>query len=100
MMFDDERTANALGVLDEISDRLQVIVFTYYEHVVELARSTLAAGRVHFHELSAYMRLVCVTTVTAADGQARSRVRRCAVEPSPFGSLEREPLRSPRLLGV
>jgi uncharacterized protein YhaN len=49
--FDDARTAAALRVLGELSQRTQIIIFTHHEHVLELASSTLDAALLHVHRL-------------------------------------------------
>lgn len=51
MTFDDRRAQAALGVLDGMADRFQMIVFTHHDHLVDLARAALPAGRVHLHSL-------------------------------------------------
>lgn len=40
--LDDRRTAAALRVLASLSERVQVIVFTHHDHVVDLARAAIA----------------------------------------------------------
>ncbi|NRQ30622.1 AAA family ATPase [Nonomuraea sp. NN258] len=51
MTFDDQRTRAALGVLNEMSERFQTIVFTHHDHLAELAQTELPSGRVHVHRL-------------------------------------------------
>ncbi|MGV9380025.1 AAA family ATPase [Nonomuraea sp. NPDC003707] len=51
MTFDDQRTIAALGVLHDMADRFQTIVFTHHEHLVELAQTELPPDRVHVHRL-------------------------------------------------
>jgi uncharacterized protein YhaN len=41
--FDDERSAAAIGVLAELGQRTQVLLFTHHEGVVETAQATLSA---------------------------------------------------------
>ncbi|MDE3719938.1 AAA family ATPase [Nocardiopsis sp. N85] len=54
MTFDDERGAAALQVLDGMSDRFQVVVFTHHAHLADLAERSLPSGRAHVHELLRY----------------------------------------------
>jgi uncharacterized protein YhaN len=49
--FDDDRARAALGVLGELSERVQVLFFTHHARLVELARETLAPGRLAVREL-------------------------------------------------
>jgi uncharacterized protein YhaN len=51
MTFDEARTEAALGVLDGLADRFQVIVFTHHEHVIRSAVKELLEGRCHLHQL-------------------------------------------------
>ncbi|MEO3875918.1 AAA family ATPase [Nonomuraea sp. B12E4] len=51
MTFDDQRTVAALGVLNDMADRFQTIVFTHHDHLVELAQTELPPDRVHVHRL-------------------------------------------------
>lgn len=53
IQFDDERAAAALGVLSELSERTQVILFTHHSHLVDLAAATLTKDQYHLHELDA-----------------------------------------------
>ena len=46
IQFDDERSAAALKVLAELSERTQVIMFTHHQHLVEVARDALAGSNV------------------------------------------------------
>jgi len=43
MTFDDPRTAHGLAALAAIGDRVQPILFTHHEHVVEIARAHMGA---------------------------------------------------------
>lgn len=54
MTFDDERGEAALRVLDGLSDRFQVVVFTHHAHLADLAVRALPSGRAHVHELPRY----------------------------------------------
>lgn len=54
MTFDDERSAAALRVLDQMADRFQVVVFTHHAHLTDLAVRALPSGRAHVHELPRY----------------------------------------------
>lgn len=54
MTFDDERSEAALRVLDGISDRFQIVVFTHHSHLADLAERALPPGRAHVHTLSRY----------------------------------------------
>ncbi|HET9958503.1 MAG TPA: AAA family ATPase, partial [Polyangiaceae bacterium] len=49
--FDDDGARAALGVLAELSDRIQVLLFTHHRHNLALAESTSASGRLFIHEL-------------------------------------------------
>jgi uncharacterized protein YhaN len=51
MTFDDQRTSAALGVLNEMANRFQTIVFTHHDHLAELALTELPSDRVHVHRL-------------------------------------------------
>ncbi|MFC7650235.1 hypothetical protein ACFQX6_65310 [Streptosporangium lutulentum] len=51
MTFDDQRARATLGVLDEMADRFQMIVFTHHNHLTDLARAELSEDRVHVHPL-------------------------------------------------
>lgn len=42
--FDEDRTAQGLASLAEIGDRVQTLLFTHHQHVVDIARSTLGDG--------------------------------------------------------
>lgn len=52
MTFDDGRTGAGLSLLDEMTDRFQVIVFTHHEHIGRLAKDALPTGRIHVHDLT------------------------------------------------
>ena len=49
--FDDRRAAAILPVLAALSAKTQVLLFTHHDHLVELARRTLAPGQFTVHEL-------------------------------------------------
>ena len=49
--FDDERTKAGLGVLDQVADTTQVLLFTHHAQVAVQATEVLAPGRVTIHEL-------------------------------------------------
>ena len=51
--FDDVRTTAGLRVLDQLADRVQVIIFTHHTHVADLATKALPADRIHVHSLPA-----------------------------------------------
>ncbi|MFI9836361.1 AAA family ATPase [Nonomuraea sp. NPDC051941] len=51
MTFDNQRARAAMGVLNEMADRFQTIVFTHHDHLAELAQSELPSDRVHVHRL-------------------------------------------------
>lgn len=51
VQFDDERSRAALGVLAEVSSRMQVLFFTHHARLVELAREAVPAPGLHVHEL-------------------------------------------------
>lgn len=50
--FDDERSLAALEVLAEVGQRIQVLLFTHHEHVVQAAQAAIAPERLTLHELS------------------------------------------------
>ena len=54
MTFDDERTAAALQLLAQLSDRLQVLFFTHHESVAATAARVIPSGRVHVHRLERF----------------------------------------------
>lgn len=49
--FDDERASQALGLLSEISAKVQVIFFTHHNHLLRLAEGCLDASKVSVHRL-------------------------------------------------
>lgn len=49
--FDDQRAAEALAILGELSEQTQVLFFTHHAHLVELAQKILGPTRVKTHEL-------------------------------------------------
>jgi uncharacterized protein YhaN len=51
MAFDDERASAALKVLQELSKKTQVLVFTHHAHHVKLAESVLGEAGFQLHEL-------------------------------------------------
>ncbi len=51
IQFDDRRTAAALQVLAQISDRTQVVLFTHHDHVCELAQSYLERDKLFIQRL-------------------------------------------------
>ncbi|MER7128811.1 AAA family ATPase [Streptosporangium saharense] len=55
MTFDDERTRATLGVLNEMANRFQMIVFTHHDHLVDLALAELPEERVHVHRLPRFV---------------------------------------------
>jgi uncharacterized protein YhaN len=61
LQFDDDRSRAALRVLGDLSSKTQVIFFTHHAHLVDLARSELAADRLFVHHLSAERPPVGVT---------------------------------------
>ena len=52
MAFDDERASAALKVLQELSKKTQVLVFTHHAHHVKLAESVLGETGFQLHELA------------------------------------------------
>ena len=54
MTFDDQRSEAALRVLDEMSDRFQIVLFTHHAHLGRLAERALPSGRAHVHTLPRY----------------------------------------------
>jgi uncharacterized protein YhaN len=50
--FDDDRASAVLPILRDLGTRTQVLLFTHHRHLVQLARATLPAGAVHYHELA------------------------------------------------
>jgi uncharacterized protein YhaN len=51
--FDDDRSIQTLKQLVQLSDQTQVIFFTHHQHLIELAKESLPADKVFFHELAA-----------------------------------------------
>ena len=51
MTFDDQRSAAALRVFDELAERFQVILLTHHGHLADVAGGALAAGRLHVHHV-------------------------------------------------
>lgn len=49
--FDDDRAVAALEALATLSTRTQVLFFTHHRHLVDLARRSIPADQVQFHEL-------------------------------------------------
>ncbi len=45
--FDNERTAEALQVLEEMGERCQVIYFTHHEHILDIARKVCPNVKIH-----------------------------------------------------
>ncbi|MDE2673489.1 MAG: AAA family ATPase [Paracoccaceae bacterium] len=45
--FDNERTAEALQVLEEMGKRCQVIYFTHHEHILDIARKVCPNVKIH-----------------------------------------------------
>lgn len=44
--FDDQRAKATLGVLADLASKTQIIFFTHHKHLVDLAKSSLPAGKV------------------------------------------------------
>ena len=53
VQFDDDRAAAALRILADLSDRTQVIFFTHHEHLAQVARKHVDAGKLFVHRLAA-----------------------------------------------
>jgi uncharacterized protein YhaN len=51
VQVDDQRAAAALGVLAEVSRRMQVLFFTHHARLVELARASVSPRALTVHEL-------------------------------------------------
>ncbi|TWU42021.1 YhaN family protein [Novipirellula artificiosorum] len=51
VQLDDDRSKAALETFAELSNRTQVILFTHHEHVVELAKASLAPSVFEVHRL-------------------------------------------------
>ena len=51
VQFDDARAAATLQVLADLSDRTQVVFFTHHEHLLDVARRHVAAGKLFVHRL-------------------------------------------------
>ena len=49
--FDDERSKATLGLLVELAQKSQVIMFTHHRRLVEQAQELKVEGRVSIHEL-------------------------------------------------
>lgn len=54
MTFDDERTASALQLLAQLSERIQVLFFTHHESVAATAARVVPDGLVHVHRLERF----------------------------------------------
>jgi uncharacterized protein YhaN len=52
IQLDDQRAAAALGVLAEVSRRMQVLFFTHHARLVELARASVPPDELVVHELA------------------------------------------------
>jgi uncharacterized protein YhaN len=52
VQFDDARAAATLQVLADLSDRTQVVFFTHHEHLLDVARRHVAAGKLFVHRLT------------------------------------------------
>ena len=50
--FDDDRARAALGLIAELSERMQVLFFTHHARLVELARETMRDAKLSIRELS------------------------------------------------
>jgi uncharacterized protein YhaN len=50
--FDDDRAVETLKQLVRLSDQTQVIFFTHHQHLIDLARESLASDKVFFHRLA------------------------------------------------
>jgi len=50
--FDDDRAAAALGVLNELAERVQILFFTHHARDLALAESSIATDRLFRHGLS------------------------------------------------
>jgi len=53
--FDDERTQAGLRVLDELSNTVQVLLFTHHERVAEQAKKAIDAPRVTVLQLGTHV---------------------------------------------
>lgn len=51
IQLDDQRASAALGVLAEVSRKMQVLFFTHHARLVDLARASVPAGELCVHEL-------------------------------------------------
>lgn len=51
LRFDDERSAATLKILAALAARTQVIFFTHHQHMVDLARQSIAAPMLSVHRL-------------------------------------------------
>jgi uncharacterized protein YhaN len=51
IQFDDDRAAAALGILSDMANRTQVILFTHHQHLLDLAAEKLPADAYHVHRL-------------------------------------------------
>ncbi|MBX3208471.1 MAG: AAA family ATPase [Labilithrix sp.] len=51
IQLDDQRASAALGVLAEVSRKMQVLFFTHHARLVELARASVPASALAVHEL-------------------------------------------------
>jgi len=52
VQFDDARSAAALRVLADLSDRTQIIFFTHHEHLIDVARRHVPEQKLFVHRLA------------------------------------------------
>ncbi len=50
--FDDERAQAALGVMEELSYKLQIIYFTHHQHIKEMAEKQISPGILKIQNIS------------------------------------------------
>jgi uncharacterized protein YhaN len=58
VQFDDARAAAALQVLSDVSDHTQVVFFTHHEHLIDVARQHVAAGKLFVHHLTDHLEAI------------------------------------------
>jgi len=62
VQFDDDRSEATLKVLAELSRKTQVIVFTHHEHLLDLAKRSLARDEYALHRLQDHARHAAAST--------------------------------------
>jgi uncharacterized protein YhaN len=55
VQFDDQRSAAALRILGQLSDRTQVLFFTHHDHLIAIAERETPPEKLFLHRLEATM---------------------------------------------